>query len=90
MLPDSLFPNRFPQLNKNATPPENLSDFWPDGLSENSDLCSKYWLPRMTEAMEDSVFRHYYAMKVVPKHLVIILVKLLAYSYKERYKRFYA
>jgi hypothetical protein len=69
ILPDSLYPNRFPQISKGSEP-ENNKEFWPEGLSKNSDLCSKYWLPRMTNSMEESVFQHYFAMKVVTKQVV--------------------
>jgi serine/threonine protein kinase len=69
ILPDALFPNRFPQLKKNA-PPEAEAEFWPEGLEDRPDLCSKYWLPRTTGCPEECVFRHYFAMKVVPKHLI--------------------
>jgi len=72
ILPDSLYPKRFPPINKNMEQ-ETTSDFWPEGLSGNSDLCSKYWLPRVTGSEEDTMFRPYYAMKVIPKRMVKVL-----------------
>ena len=76
ILPDSLYPNRFPQINNKNTEQEKTVDIWPEGLSGNSDLCSKYWLPRVTGSEEDSMFRPYYAMKVVPKRMVSLIFLL--------------
>jgi hypothetical protein len=36
---------------------DNEAEFWPEGLSGDSDLCSKYWLPKVAESMLDSVFQ---------------------------------
>lgn len=72
ILPDFLFPKRFSQIVNNVSENLNENEFWPEGLSENSDLCSKFWLPRTTEDSPlESVFRHYYAMKVIRKNLII-------------------
>ena len=83
LLPDSLFPKRFPQVvgpqvGKNygsaipvATNNEAENEFWPEGLDPDSDLCSKFWIPKAAVTMEDSVFQHYYAMKVIRKNLIL-------------------
>lgn len=42
LLPDDLYPHHFPQYSKFLGPePPRL----PEGLSEESPTCSKYWLP---------------------------------------------
>lgn len=70
ILPDKLYPTYFPQPLKKSDPAPPAAHRLPEGLSEDSDLCSKYWLPPSEKYPDDDKFKNYFAMKVVPKHMI--------------------